>query len=94
MQILPTTTIGEVSKVRAPGVLAELGYHDNLSDAEWIQSHLYEIARSLAKALTQYFYLPFLEPQPPQTGYRGSDLGPPQHPRGPLHGRPHRRPVL
>ena len=68
VNILPTTTIGEVNKVRAPGVLAELGYHDNLSDAEWIQSHLYEIARSLAKALTQYFYLPFLEPQPPQTG--------------------------
>lgn len=68
VQIVPTTTLGEVNKVRAPGVLAELGYHDNLSDAEWIQTHLYEIARSLAKALTEYFALPFLEPQPPQVG--------------------------
>ncbi len=68
VQIVPTTSIGEVNKVRAPGVLAELGYHDNLSDAEWIQSHIYEIARSMSKALTQYFYLPFLEPQLPQIG--------------------------
>lgn len=68
VKIVPTTSIGEVAKVRAPGVLAELGYHDNLSDAEWIQSHIYEIARSLAIALTQFFGLPFLEPQLPQIG--------------------------
>ena len=68
VKIVPTTTLGEVTKVRAPGVLAELGYHDNLSDAEWIQTHLYEIARSLAIALTEFFSLPFLEPQPPQIG--------------------------
>ncbi len=30
--IVPTTSLGEVYKVRAPGVLAELGYHDNPSD--------------------------------------------------------------
>lgn len=68
VRIVTTTSIGEVNKVRAPGVLAELGYHDNLSDAEWIQNHIYEIARSLAKALTEYFRLPFLEPQSPQIG--------------------------
>ena len=32
----PTTTIGEVRRVRAPAVLLELGFHDNPDDAQWI----------------------------------------------------------
>lgn len=32
----PTTSIGEVSRTRAPAVLAELGYHDNPDDAAWV----------------------------------------------------------
>lgn len=63
-----TTAIGEVRRVRAPSVFIELGYHDNPDDAAWIQSNLDAAARSIALALTEYFGLPFLEPQPPRTG--------------------------
>lgn len=94
VKIVPTTTLGEVTKVRAPGVLAELGYHDNLSDAEWIQTHLYEIARSLAIALTEFFSLPFLEPQPPQIGIVDVNWGHLNIRAAPFPERPYRGSML
>jgi len=66
VQTMPTTSIGEVTRVRAPAAFIELGYHDNVDDAAWITSHINEAARSIAISLTEYFGLPFLEPQTPQ----------------------------
>ena len=63
----PTTTIGEVARTRAPAVLVELAYHDNPEDAEWIRDNIGLIARNLVLSLTEYFGLPFVEPQPIQT---------------------------
>lgn len=60
----PTTSIGEVTRTRAPAILAELGYHDNPDDAAWIRGNIVPIARAMVMALTQYFGLPFLEPEP------------------------------
>lgn len=53
--ILPTTTIAEVRQTRAPAVLMEIGYHDNLEDANWIKANIQNIARSLAKGLCVFF---------------------------------------
>ena len=61
-----TTAIGGVRRGRAPSVFLELGYHDNPDDAAWVQNNLDPIARNLALSLTEYFGLPFLEPQPPR----------------------------
>lgn len=55
----PTTTIGEVRRVRAPAVLLELGFHDNRSDAQWIVSHIDAMAQSIVLSLTEYFGIPF-----------------------------------
>ena len=63
----PTTTIGEVRRVRAPAVLLELGFHDNPDDAAWVKNNLDAIARSIVLSLTEYFGLPFLEPQAPRS---------------------------
>ncbi len=60
----PTTTIGEVRRVRAPSVFLELGYHDNPDDAAWVKGNLELIARNLVGSLCQYFGIPFLEPRP------------------------------
>ncbi len=60
----PTTTIGEVRRVRAPAVFLELGYHDNPDDAAWVKNNLELIARNLVGSLCQYFGIPFLEPRP------------------------------
>lgn len=59
--IVPTTTIAEVRKTKAPAVLMEIGYHDNVEDAEWIKQNIQNIARALAKGLTNYFNLSFKE---------------------------------
>lgn len=64
----PTTTIGEVRRVRAPSVFLELAYHDNPDDAAWIQNNLDEIARNLVLSLTEYFGIPFLTPVPARMG--------------------------
>jgi len=63
-----TTSIGEVRDVRAPTAFLELGYHDNPDDAAWITNNLDLIARSIVRALTEYFGIPFLLPRPPRTG--------------------------
>ena len=64
----PTTALGEVSRSRFPAVLVEIGYHDNYSDALWLESHVEDVARQLVKALTEYFGLPFIYPQLVRTG--------------------------
>ena len=66
VQVRATTTIGEVRRVRAPSVFLELGYHDNPDDAAWVKNNLDAIARNIVLSLTEYFGLPFLEPQPPR----------------------------
>lgn len=64
----PSTTIGEVTKPRAPSVFIELGYHDNLDDAVWIKNNLEPAARAIAMALTEFFGLPFLTPRAYRNG--------------------------
>lgn len=63
-----TGYLGEVLRTRAPAVLAEIGYHDNASDAAWITGNLESIAESLARSLTEYFGIPLIPPQAQQTG--------------------------
>lgn len=63
-----TTSIGEVRRVRAPSVFIELGYHDNTDDAVWIKNNLEAAARNIVLSLTEYFGLPFLEPQARRNG--------------------------
>ena len=63
-----TTTLGEVRQPRFPSVLVEIGYHDNYNDALWLESHWDAIAQQLARALTEYFGLPFIYPMEPAKG--------------------------
>jgi len=65
--MIPTTTLGEVSRSRAPAVLLEIGFHDNVSDANWIKNNLPAIARAVAGGILQYFGLPLVRPQQPQS---------------------------
>lgn len=68
VRALPTVLIGEVRRTKAPSVLAELGYHDNEEDADWLTGNLEEIAAALSEGVTEYFGLPFLTPSEPRTG--------------------------
>ncbi len=60
-----TTSLGEVRDPKFPSVLLELGYHDNVSDAMWVENNMNTIAQNLVLSLTEYFGLPFIWPIPP-----------------------------
>ncbi len=68
VRVLPTTSIGEVAKTRAPAVLIEIAYHDNVQDANWIAGNIETIARMLVISLCEYFGIPFINAQPPRSG--------------------------
>jgi len=59
------TTLGEVRDSRFPAVLLEIGYHDNVDDARWVEGNISEIARNLVMSLTDYFDIPFIWPTDP-----------------------------
>ncbi len=63
VRTVPTTSIGEVDRVKAPSVFLELAYHDNVEDAAWIVSNIDAIGRNLVLSLTEYFDIPFVLPQ-------------------------------
>ncbi len=64
----PTTSIGEVANVRAPAAFLEIGYHDNVEDALWVQENLDPIARNVVNSLSRYFGLPVMPPTAPVQG--------------------------
>lgn len=65
---LPSTSLAEVRRTVAPAVLIETAYHDNPEDAAWIRNNLDAIARAIVLSLTEYFGIPFLNPQSQRTG--------------------------
>ena len=62
---VPTSSLAEVVRTRAPSVLVEIAYHDNVQDAEWIRDNINAIARNLVQSLTQYFGIPLSRHSPP-----------------------------
>lgn len=67
VKTVPNTTLAELVRTNAPAVLIEIAYHDNVEDATWIVNNIQPIARNLVQSLTQYFGIPFVEAQTPQT---------------------------
>ncbi|GHU53841.1 hypothetical protein FACS1894132_07210 [Clostridia bacterium] len=59
VRALSTTTLGELTETKAPAVLAEIGYHDNIEDANWIKNNLNSIAKGIVESLDEYFDIPF-----------------------------------
>ncbi len=68
VQARPTDFLGEVLRTRAPAVLIEFAYHDNLTDMQWIANNIEEIARNVVLSITEFFGIPFVEAQPVQIG--------------------------
>ncbi|MBP3626873.1 MAG: N-acetylmuramoyl-L-alanine amidase [Clostridia bacterium] len=63
VRTVPTTTLGEVRRTKAPSVLIEFAYHDNAEDANWIRNNIDAIAQNVVLSLTEYFGIPFNMPQ-------------------------------
>lgn len=68
VRAIPTTSLGEVSRTRAPSVLIEFAYHDNEEDANWIKNNIDAIARNVVLSLADYFGIPFMSPNGMQYG--------------------------
>ncbi|MBQ6809056.1 MAG: N-acetylmuramoyl-L-alanine amidase [Firmicutes bacterium] len=64
----PTRNLYELNNTATTAVLVEVAYHDNQEDAEWIISHINDIARIMVLSLTQYFGIPFVVPNTVQRG--------------------------
>jgi len=62
VEIIPTTTLAEVKRTKAPAVLAEVAYHDNPTQAQWIRDNINEIGKNLAEGIALYLGVPFVEP--------------------------------
>lgn len=64
IRMLPTTGLGEVRLARAPSVLAQIGYHDNPEEAQWIRDNIDEIAENLAQGITEYLGVVLINNKP------------------------------
>lgn len=62
VQSIGTTSLAETRRTKAPSVLAEVAYHDNVLDAQWIRDNIDNIARNLSQSIAQYLGVPFMEP--------------------------------
>ncbi|MBQ4569822.1 MAG: N-acetylmuramoyl-L-alanine amidase [Ruminococcus sp.] len=59
---IPTTSLAEVRRTKAPAVLVETAFHDNPNDAQWIRENIDGIARNLSKSIADYLGVPFVTP--------------------------------
>lgn len=62
VKAVPTLVLAEVRRTAAPAVLAELAYHDNAEDAEWLKNNIEPIAVNLVQGLCEYFGIAFAGP--------------------------------
>lgn len=62
VRTIPTTSLGEVRRTKAPSVLIEFAYHDNYDDAVWIRDNIEAIAANVVVSITDYFGIPFVVP--------------------------------
>ncbi len=76
VRAVPTTSLAELTKTRVPAVLVEIAYHDNPEDAMWIRNNLNLIAKNMVMSLTEYFGIPFIEPQIIRYGIVTTSSGP------------------
>lgn len=60
--VVPTTTLAELRRTKAPAVLVEIAYHDNIDDANWIKNNIEAIGRNLALSVADILGVPFIEP--------------------------------
>lgn len=61
VKTVASSSLAELKRTKAPAVLIETAYHDNLADAEWIQENIGAIGRNLAQSIAQYLNVPFMD---------------------------------
>ena len=67
VKTVPTKTLGELNRTKAPAILIELAYHDNPVDAEWIRDNIGTIAQNLALSVSEFLGIDEQSSTPIQT---------------------------
>ena len=68
VETVPTKTLGELNRTKAPAILIELAYHDNPEDAQWIRDNIGTIAQNLAVSVSDFLGIKENQPTPMKTG--------------------------
>ena len=77
VQTVPTSTLTEVIRTKAPAILMEVAYHDNREDAQWIRDNIDTIAENLAISIGDFLGVQIKMPSPMSYGTvttKGSNL--------------------
>lgn len=61
VKTVASSSLAELKRTKAPAVLIETAYHDNLADAEWIQENIGAIGRNLAQSIAAFLGVPFVD---------------------------------
>lgn len=67
IELSPTNFIVELKDSNAPAIMAEIANHDHPEDATWIRENIENIAENLASSLAEFFSIPLIMPQEPET---------------------------
>ena len=51
---IPSNTLAELRRTRAPATYIEIAYHDNPEDEQWIKNNLDAIAENIASSIIEY----------------------------------------
>ncbi|MCI5655751.1 MAG: SH3 domain-containing protein [Candidatus Pseudoruminococcus sp.] len=68
VKTIPTTSLAEIVRTRAPAILIEVGYHDNPEEAQWIRDNISAIAENLSASVTDFLGVLEEEPTAPRQG--------------------------
>lgn len=58
---MPNKIMSELRETIPVAVLADIGYHDNIEDAQWIKENIDGIARQLVLSIAEYLGTPFVD---------------------------------
>ena len=59
----------ELRRTKAPAILAEVAFHDNPDDAQFIIDNIYELGQAVAKGVLEYFGIDYREDSPENVAY-------------------------
>lgn len=59
----------ELRYTTAPAILAEVAFHDNPEDAQFIIDNIYELGNAIAKGILEYFDIAYQEDSPENIAY-------------------------
>lgn len=68
VRTVPTASLAEIARTKAPAILIEVAYHDNRDDAKWIRENIDRIAVNLTMSTAEFLGVRFRTPEQAEKG--------------------------